>query len=210
MIKYFSILLLCLPLLASATVTSNYDSSTLQTRINTIQSGKSNHADRKYWHHLLKWSDRCESAFQSSPELHSLQDNNSGLKIYPAQNKNYIIRITCALGIYQGYQQFYHVSLSDDKVGVKPLVFPIYEMTNSKQVLKTLSGEVWGNVLKTSDYKNLTIVNLYSGYGNCGSSTTYQIINADVSAIKFLTQPDCKLKRASRDPKQWPEYPIPN
>lgn len=210
MIKYFSILLLCMPLLASATVTSSYDSTMLQTRINTIQSGKSNRADRKYWYSLLKWSEGCESAFQGLSELHYPPDSNSGLKVYPAQNKNYIIRITCTLGLYQGYQQFYHVSLDDDKVGVKPLVFPIFEIINNKRVIKTLSSEVWGNVLRTSDYKNLSIVNLYSGYGNCGSLTTYQIINGDVSATKFLTQPDCKLKRASRDPKQWPEYPIPN
>lgn len=211
MIRYLSLLLLSIPLLACAAETSDPEKATVEKRISTILSGKSNRDDRQYWQALLKWSDECESAFQGPPELQDPknQDTDPGLKIYPAQNKQHILRVTCTLGSYQGYQQFYQVSLEADKVTINALMFPIFEIGNSKKATKTLSGEVWGNVLRTSDYKNFTVLNRYSGYGHCGTLTTYNIVDGKVTAIKLLAQPDCESSKAGRDPEKWPEYPIP-
>jgi hypothetical protein len=211
MIRYLSLLLLCLPLLACAAESTNPEPTAVQKRISTVLSGKSNRADRQYWHAQLKWSDDCESAFQGPPELQDAKDpdTDSGLKAYPAENQQYLMRVTCTLGSYQGYQQFYLVTPNNDKATVKALMFPIFKIENKKKVTKTLTSEVWGNVLRTSDYKNLTVLNRYSGYGHCGTLTTYRIINGEVTATKLLAQPDCESSKASRDPEKWAEYPIP-
>jgi hypothetical protein len=113
------------------------------------------------------------------------------------------------MGSYQGRQQFFYLQLAGEKVTVKPLVFPLYDINNKKAVLKESSSELWGNVLNNSDHNKFTILNQYSGYGHCGTMTTYSILNGVVTATKLLAQPDCEAKNASRDPEKWPSYAIP-
>ena len=200
--KILSILFFSTPLLACAAGNSSYKSAAILEHISTITSDKGNRTDRQYWRGLLKWDNECESSFQYPEYV-------SGIKIYTENEKKYIIRVTCTVGAYQGYQQFYHLSLDGDETMVKALVFPLYEESKKKAVIKEMSAEVWGNVLNNSNYKNLTVLNQYSGYGNCGTLTTYKIIDGKVTATKFRTEPDCESSKASRDPERWPEYPIP-
>lgn len=211
MTKYLFILLLSLPQLACASDTANSNSITIEQRINSIMIDQSNGLDRQYWRSLLKWSDECEAAFQGPTELLSadMTNTDSGLKVYPAENKQYILRVTCALGGYQGYQQLYFVSYEGSTVVTKDLMFPVLTFENSNNITKTLSQEIWGNFLRSSNYKQMTILNRYSGYGHCGTMTTYSIIHGKVTAIKLLAQPDCESKNASRDPEKWASYAIP-
>lgn len=201
--KFISVLFISTPLLACAA--ENLDSKSSEVileHIATITSGKDSRTDREYWRRLLNWSDECESGFHYSESF-------SGIKIYLGNDEKYILRVTCTLGAYQGYQQFYHLSLSGGKATIKVLQFPLYEVNNKKVLKKTSSSELWGNVLNNSDYKNITILNQYSGYGNCGTLTTYKIVDEKVTATKFRSAPDCESKASSRDADKWPEYPIP-
>ena len=200
--KILSILFFSTPLLACAAGNSDYQPAAILEHIATITSKKSNLTDRQYWRGLLKWDDECESGFHYSEDF-------SGIDIYPEDDKKYIIQVTCTLGAYQGYQQFYHLSLVGNKTSVKALVFPLYEASKKKTLIKELSAEVVGNLTIDSTYKNLTVHRRYSGYGNCGTLTTYKIIDGKVTATKFRTEPDCESSKASRDPERWPEYPIP-
>ena len=211
MTRYLFLLLFSVPLLACATERVSPESITLEKWVNTIITGKSNNGDRQYWRALLKWSDECESAFQGPAELHDADkvDTDSGLKVYPGQNKQYILRVTCTLGSYQGYQHLYQVSFDNNKITSKNLMFPVFKVENNNKVSTELSSEIWGNFLRASNHKQMTVLNRYSGYGHCGTLTTYSIINGEVTATKLLSQPDCESKNASRDPEKWPGYSIP-
>lgn len=209
MIRILSILLLSVPLLACAAENSSAKSAVVLEHITAITSGKSNRKDRQYWRVLLKWSDECETDFQGPPELQDPEDTDTGIYLYPAQNKEYIARVTCTLGSYQGRQSFFYLSLAGDNVITRTLLFPTYEVHNSKAVMKASSAELWGSVLNNSDYKKITILNQYSGYGNCGTLTTYRIDHDKVTAVKLRAAPDCESKTSSRDPNKWPEFPIP-
>ena len=173
-----------------------------------IRAEKNNITDRQYWRKLLNWGNDCESGYHAD-------ESSSGLDVYTENKRKYIIHVTCTLGAYQGYQgyqgyqQFYHLTLEGDKTIVKALMFPLYKVSKKKAVKKELAAEIWGNVLNKSDYKNLIILNQYSGYGNCGTLTTYKIINGEVITTQFRSEPDCESKKASRDPDKWPEYSIP-
>lgn len=210
MTKYLFLLLISVPLLACAAEKSSSNPITIEQRINSVITGNSNGLDRQYWRTLLKWSDECETAFQGPEDLQDadMTNTDSGLKVYPAENKHYILRVTCALGSYQGYQQLYLVSHDEGKVTTKVLMLPVFTFENNKKITKTLSQEIWGNFLRTSDYKQMTILNRYSGNGHCGTMTTYSILNGKVTATKLLAQPDCEAKDASRDPEKWPIYAV--
>lgn len=202
MIRLFFIITLFTPLLACATETAERGTTTIQTRVNAAIAGKTDQSDRKYWHPLLKWTDECESDF-------SYPESVSGIDIYPDNNNQYIVVVMCTMGSYQGRQQFFYLQLAGEKAIAKPLQFPLFDINNNKAVLKESSSELWGNVLNNSDYNKFTIVNQYSGYGHCGTMTTYSILNGKVTATKLLAQPDCEAKNASRDPEKWPSYAIP-
>ncbi len=208
--KYLLLIFLSIPLIACAEDSADYSSTQIQGRINALITNKGNLAERQYWRTLLKWSDECESDFQGPLELRDTQDPEmaSGLKVYAGPNKQYVIRVTCTLGAYQGYQQFYHLSLADNSAIAKVLKLPIFDM-ETRKINTILSVDVWGNVLKNSTYTALTILNRYSGHGHCGTLTTYQLINGEVSATRLLAQPDCEAENASRDPEKWQEYPVP-
>ena len=210
MTRYLFILLLSIPLLACAIETTNSNSLMTEHRINSLLSGKSNGLDRQYWRTLLKWSDECESAFQGPEELNDADklESDSGLKVYPGNNKQLILRVTCTLGSYQGYQQLYQVSYDTGSITSRPLMFPIFKIENNK-VSAELSIEIWGNFLRTSNYQQITVLNRYSGYGHCGTMTTYSISKGVVTATRLFAQPDCEAKNASRDPEKWPGYTIP-
>ena len=202
MIRYISLFLLSIPLLACAAETADSESTALQKRINTVQTGKSNHSDRQYWHSLLKWSDECESDFRYPASV-------SGIDVYPENDKQYIVQVMCTFGSYQGRQKFFYVSLAGDKTTVSPLPFPQYEVNKKKAVKKETSVELWGSVLNDSDHNKFIILNQYSGNGHCGTLTTYKIADGKVTTLTFRAQPDCELEKASRDPKLWHEYPLP-
>ena len=202
MIRLFFIMSIMTPLLACATDTAGYESAAIRMQISAAIAGKSKQADRNYWHALLKWSDECESDF-------NYPETVSGIEIYPESDKQYIVQVMCTFGSYQGRQQFFSLQMAGDKAIIKPLQFPVFDINKKKAVLKESSAELWGNVLNSSDHNKFTILNLYSGYGHCGTLTTYSIINGEVTATKLLAQPDCESKNASRDPEKWPGYSIP-
>lgn len=202
MIKYFPLLLLSIPLLACAEENQESKTSALEKQIEIIQSGKSDRSHRDYWHALLKWSDECESDFQYPPSV-------SGIDIYPEHIKHYIIQVMCTFGSNQGRQQFYFLSLENNKAVVKSMQFPVYEIITGQAHKKETTNELWGSVLNNSSYNKFILLNQYSGYGHCGTLTTYQIINGLVSATTLRAQPDCELENASRDAEQWKEYKIP-
>lgn len=202
MIKYILLIVLSLPLLACADEATPSKSSAIKDQIDTVISGKSNQTNRQYWRPVLNWSAECEEDFQ-------YPDSVSGVDIYPIKDNQYIIQIMCTMGSYQGRQQFFHLTINGDKASVKAMKFPLYEINKKQAVLKESTSELWGNVLNNSDYNKFTILNQYSGYGHCGTLTTYKIINGEVTATKLRAQPDCESKKASRNPNKWPEYAIP-
>ena len=201
MTKLFLILFFVTPLLACTAEASNSNQTLVMQHISTIVSGKSNRADRQYWRGLLNWSNECEEGFQYPESV-------SGIDIYPMNDSDYIIRVTCTLGAYQGYQQFYRLSLAGDKAKVTALLFPLYEVINKHVIKNKPAADICGNVLNNADYKNFTVLNQYSGYGNCGTLTTYKITDDTVTATKFRAAPDCESKTSSRDPDKWTEYRI--
>lgn len=200
--KIISLLFIFAPLVACAAENSNSKAAVTLEHIRVITSDKSSSTDRQHFRSLLKWSDECESGYEAG-------ESSAGIDIYPENGQKYLIQVTCTLGAYQGYQQFYNLSLEGGKTTVKTLIFPIYEVVGNKKLKKELSADVWGVLNSPPTYKNLTIYRRYSGYGNCGTLTTYKITDGAVRAIKFRSEPDCESETASRDADKWPVYPIP-
>lgn len=197
-----SVSILFMSLLACTAESSDYDPKSLLNDIAVIKSEKSGATDRKYWRGLLKWDDECESGFRAD-------ESSSGLDVYSGGEKRHIIQVTCSSGAYQGYQRFYHLVLEGDTTIAKALEFPLYAVSSSKAVRRESSVDVWGNVLMNSGYDALTVLNQYSGYGNCGTLTTYRLVDGNVNAVRFRSEPNCESETASRNPENWPEFAVP-
>jgi len=199
--RYVLLLALSVPLLSCAVENTDVEAMKIREQIDRVMSGKSNLADRQYWRNILKWPDECESAFH-------YPDSVSGIDIYREGKDEFVVQVMCTMGSYQGRQNFFHLSVANEKVKAVMLAFSMYEISNGHAVLKEDVSEVSGNVLNQSTPKRFIILNRYSGYGQCGILTTYRIEDGNVRALSLRAQPDCELADGSRNPELWPEYPI--
>jgi len=163
-------------------------SSDLQEILSTGLKDNANSTHRTKLRKIIKWPDSCEETF-SFP--------TAGFVIFKKDVNNYIAQIVCTYGSYQGMSLFYKINTSGNNPIISKISFPT--RNNSKKHL----SEIWGNVLTSSTVDKFHILNLFSGYGHCGTLTTYDL-SADIpKIIKLKTQDNCDLKPAIRDPEKW-------
>lgn len=166
--------------------TAYADSNNLQTIINNSFQEKSQPSIRAELRKIIKWPDSCEETFTYP---------TAGFIFFEKSKNQHIAQIICTYGSYQGMSLFYKVDTSTIKVAIRPLNLPAYK--------KPPMTEIWGNVLTSSTISEFNLLNIYSGYGHCGSLTTYDLSGDKPLIIKLKLQDDCDKKPAIRDPVKW-------
>ena len=101
---------------------------------------------------------------------------------------------------------FYKIDLRKPTPATNPIKFPVY---NSKShSISDYQNEIWGNVLTTYTVENFNILNLYSGYGHCGSLTTYDLSGNQTKSVHLKMQANCNAQTKVRDPEKEKEIMI--
>ena len=187
---YFKYVALFTVLLVSTACAEN-DSSKLISIIENSINNQSQASDRLIVRKLLNWPDSCEKTFNAP---------TSGLNFIKQSDTLYITQVICTYGSYQGMSVLYKLDLSNKNPIAHQLKFPVYDsnMKNTKE------SEIWGNVLTSSTFNKFTILDLYSGYGHCGSMTEYDITGEQPRVSQLKMQPDCEAKNKIREPEKWP------
>jgi len=186
----YNSLIITLFLFGSACADDN--SSKLQNIIDSSLKNKSKQTDRADIRKTLQWPTSCEERFNFP---------TSGLTFFKQSNDQYIAQITCTYGSYQGMSLFYKINLSKNLPTTTQIKLPTYNSKSNS--VSGYSSEIWGNVLTTSTVKEFNILNLYSGYGHCGSLTTYDLSGKLPKIIKLKMQSDCDTKEKIRDYNKW-------
>ncbi len=167
-------------------------SSKLKTIIKNSINNKTQQTDRSTVRKILQWPNSCEERFNFP---------TSGLTFFKQTDDDYIVQVTCTYGSYQGMSLFYKTKVSN--AAASQIKFPSFSSDKKANLTKSNKSEIWGNVLTTSTVKNFQILDLYSGFGNCGSLTTYDLTGNQPKVIQLKMQSDCESKKLIRDPEKW-------
>ncbi len=171
--------------------------------------------DRQQWKSVLNWCDECHERAKNFTESDS--GINSGMYIYPIGCNQYIVDIKCEMSMRQCehiyykvtehagttksrlliLKQFYHAEYGDDEVkGVK----------NPKgEFVRYIDSVTYGFTINPENQKRLIIETEYSGMGNCGLYTIYDISGDCPKVVEFRAELKCILEPAS--PEKWQRYP---
>lgn len=167
------------------------ENNKLQVIISDSIQDKSQPFQRKELQKIIKWPNSCEEMYRAP---------TAGFVFINSHKNEHIVQIVCTYGSYQGMSLFYKVNTSSSKPKISLLKLPIYG--------KKPATEIWGNVLSTSTAKEFNILNLYSGYGHCGSLTSYNLSTGNTRIIKLKLENNCDKKPAIRDPEKWKSVDI--
>lgn len=173
-------------------VCADDNSSKLKIIIHDSINNKSQQADRAVVRKILQWPNSCEERFNFP---------TSGLTFFKQTVDEYIAQVTCTYGTYQGMSLFYKINLSETKPTFSQIKLPTYSSKNKSSA--EYKSEIWGNVLTTSTVKGFNVLNLYSGYGHCGSLTTYDLTGKQAKVVQLKMQPNCDAKEKVRDSEKW-------
>ena len=154
--------------------------------------------DRTSVRKILQWPDSCEESFKFP---------TSGLTFFKHTDNNYVVQVICTYGSYQGMSLFYKLNVS--LAEASQVKFPSLNSKNKTRLTLPNKAEIWGNVLTTSTVKNFQILNLYNGFGNCGSLATYDLTGNQAKLVTLKSQPDCDAKKMLRDPEKWKTIKLP-
>ena len=174
-----------------STACAEDDSTKLKSIIQNSINNQSPASDRLVVRKILNWPGSCDETFNAP---------TSGLKFFKQSDTLYITQVVCTYGSHQGMSVFYKLDLSGKNLIAHQLKFPVY----NSNIKRTNESEVWGNVLTSSTFNKFTILNLYSGYGHCGSMTEYDISGEQPRVSQLKIQPDCEAKNKIREPEKWP------
>jgi len=163
------------------------ESSQLSKIIDDSLNDKSVPEHRAVLHKIIKWPNSCNKTFTYP---------TAGIVFLKIDSDTHLLQVTCTYGAYQGMSLFYKVNTSS--TNSKLLTLP-KSYTDKKG-----ESEIWGNVLNDSTAKAFSILNLYSGFGNCGRLTTYDLSQQTPKIISLKRQEDCDKKPLERDPEKWP------
>ncbi len=195
-----NLLLILIPLLSFDVIADDAADVSVSDRVKSIQTSKANRADRQFWRSELKWSDECESSF-------NYPESVSGITLYPVNSNEYLFRITCTFGSYQGQHHLYLVS-TGQQIQSRAIKLHQYKIESNKVIIKKASTTFWGEVLEGTRPASLKILNLYSGAGHCGILTTYKFVDGKMNTTKIKAQPNCEAQKKVREPEKWREYKV--
>jgi hypothetical protein len=157
-------------------------------------------ASRADWHRVLAWSEDCEQAFQATG------GGQQGLEFYRLDDKSVLAEVACALGAYQGSQQYFLVSPgSAFSRPVQAVVFPTYEAVGpeGKTLVARKVTELTGIPAFDKTTKVLKILNRYRGAGDCGAYAVYSFQSQRAVLKEFRAKLDCDGSGAEH-PENWP------
>lgn len=183
-----------LPMLLLGTACADDNTSLLKKIIKDSINNQSKISQRTTIRKTLKWPDSCEERFNSP---------KAGLTFFEQSSDKFIVQVTCTYGSYQGMSLFYKLNISNSTSS--QIILPTYNTKANGSFSKSTKDEVWGNVLTTSTVGKFKVLNLYSGYGNCGTLTTYDLTGNTPKIILLKMQSDCDAKEMIRDPEKWKE-----
>jgi len=165
------------------------DNKLLSKIINDNLDNKSTSEQRGQLHKIIRWPASCNETF-TFPK--------AGFNFFKQSDTKLVLQVVCTYGAYQGMSLFYKLNLSSGTVHSHNLKLP---KTYSDH---TNESEIWGNVLTDSKVTAFRILNLYSGFGNCGRLTTYDLSNKQPAITQLKQQEDCDKTPVERDPEKWP------
>ena len=178
---FYTSLVITLFLFGSACAEDN--SSKLKTIIHNNINNKSLQTDRALVRKILLWPNSCEERFNFP---------TSGLTFFKQAADDYIAQVTCTYGTYQGMSLFYKINVNESIPTFSQIKLPTYNSKNKSSA--EYKSEIWGNVLTTSTINEFNVLNLYSGYGHCGSLTTYDLSGKQAKVIQLKMKTNCDSK----------------
>jgi hypothetical protein len=160
-------------------------------------------ADRAKWRSILKWSDDCESSFQSS---HAGTD--PGLVFHDLASRLTVVEILCAAGSYQPSSTFVRLDERGPAPAATVLRFPVYEAENGATLTNTVSAEIWGEISIDAAAPVMTVLNVARQTADCGIWTRYDIAGETPAVTDARTRLPCPA-RARAAVRFDPRHPPP-
>ena len=154
---------------------------------------------RQQWREILQWPDSCEESFTDVTGY-------GGIYLYPVSDSRYAVSVACEIWAYQGLSRVYLVSVNDGTTGVEPLAFSVAEEGGTAGTARFEEKEaVVGNLLTDAPKGHLAVHRRYSGFGDCGTYSVYDLRKGAPELVELRAQFDCKAEPRERDPLRWPE-----
>jgi len=163
-----------------------------------------NAAERARLRAVVGWPDECEQSFQ---EMTADNDGSGplsagpGVESYPLGDGRTLYAVQCMLGAYQvGYTM-----VLQDKPDAKgsALKFPQYD-SDGKKTIRNEDADMAGQFTFDPQAKELTVLALARGLGDCGSLVRYAFpAQGGVKVVEARLR-ECKDPPKAVDPKKWP------
>ena len=113
-----------------------------------------------------------------------------------------VVEVRCAAGAYQPSQIF--VGISPTGIASPPIPVRTLTLDDEGRPKWSTSEEVWGNVTFAADARELTIVNMARGVGDCGSMIVYRIDADAVISFKVAAAKGKAGDDNAQAPASWP------
>ena len=163
-----------------------------------------NKAERARLHTLLGWSDECEQSFQeltADGDTYGLLLEGPGVTSYPLGDGRTVYAVQCLLGAYQAGYAMVLQEKADGKG--TPLKFRQYDW-DEKKVTHNEDAEMPGQFTFDPQTKELTVLSLARGLGDCGTLVRYAFPPQGGTKVVEAKLRECKDPPKAIDPKKWP------
>ena len=154
---------------------------------------------RQQWREILQWPDSCEENFSDVTGY-------GGVYLYPVSESRYAVSVACETWAYQGLSRVYLVSVNDGTTSMVPLTFSVAEEGGTAGTARfEKREEVVGTLLVDAPKGHLVVHRRYSGFGDCGTYSVYDLRKGAPELVELRAQFDCEAEPRERDPLRWPE-----
>jgi hypothetical protein len=182
--------------------------------------------DRALWKSTLNWCDECdERAGFSIPD----EDRDNGwIFIYPIGDKQYIVKICCAIGMHNSENLFYKVWVNKDSIESRLLILeqydyfpaddeehdwpedwlekPKFQPEPKGQFVRFTDSLAYGFInYPPANTLELILSRKYRGAGGCGLYTVYDVSGESPKVKEFRARVFCTPE--SPPFEKWKRYP---
>jgi hypothetical protein len=170
-----------------------------QTGATTLKKVDLTSADRAAWRKALNWPNDCEEAYESTAG-----NDQAGLRFFELAPRQYLAEVRCAFGAYQREYRYMFYDESQTPPTAQLLTFKNYIAGDDsfESLEPEETTEMWGEARFDPKTRELTILNVFRGPGDCGSWARYGFEQGRPQLLEFRAKTACDGKPAG-DPRKW-------
>jgi hypothetical protein len=172
--------------------------------------------DRALWKSVLGWCNECEE--RATPYIKAYDERYGGILIYPIGENQYIVDINCYMTMRQNEHIFYKITEHNDTIESRLVILEqfyhadhgddrVQNVSNPKgEFVRFTDSMIYGITLIPDKHaKVIMMKNEYSGMGNCGLYTVYDVSGDCPKVIEFRANLSCTADAPAED--KWKLYP---